>query len=66
MLTIEELKERLKDWDEVDLLDALGITSDLIVERFHDLIEDKYDTLTEEEEEEEDEFADKLSASDCY
>jgi len=48
-LTIEELKEKLAErLDEVTLLDLLGITSYDLVERFADLIEDKYDKLLKE------------------
>ena len=48
-LTIEELKEKLAErLDEVTLLDLLGITSYDLVERFADLIEDKYDKLLRE------------------
>lgn len=45
MLTLEEIKERLKRWDEVTLIEELGIQSDDIVERFDDLIEDYADRL---------------------
>ena len=48
-LTIEELKQKLAErLDEVTLLDLLGITSYDLVERFEDLIEDKYDKLLKE------------------
>lgn len=48
-LTIEELKERLKRYDEVTLLEILDISADDIVERFTDAIEDRYDVLIQEE-----------------
>jgi len=53
-ITVEELCEKLKSWDEVILLDALGLTSEDLVERFQDIILAKYEQLIEEYEEEED------------
>ena len=50
-LLFEELKEKLRDKDEVALLEELEITSDEIVDRFEDKIEDRYDILIEEYEE---------------
>ena len=48
-LTLEELKEKLAEQlDEVTLLEILGITSYDLVERFEDLIEDKFDKLEKE------------------
>lgn len=44
-LTLTDLFDRLKQWDEVELLDVLGITSEEIVERFNDIIEEKFDML---------------------
>jgi len=44
-LTLTDLFDRLKQWDEVELLDILGITSEEIVERFNDIIEEKFDIL---------------------
>ena len=44
-LTIEELKERLIMLDEVLLLELLDISSEDIVERFGDLIEEKQEQL---------------------
>lgn len=55
ILTFEELKEKLKDVDEVTLLEKLQIYSDEIVERFEDRIEDMYDELINEYNEEKDE-----------
>jgi hypothetical protein len=45
-LTLPELIERLKELDEVTLLELLGITSESLVDRFSDVIEEKQDTLT--------------------
>lgn len=47
-LTIEEIKERLKRWDEVALLEELEIDSEQIVERFEDVIEDNADRLEQQ------------------
>ena len=47
-LTIPEIKERLKQLPELDLLELLEITSEELVERFSDLIEDKADILEKE------------------
>lgn len=45
MLTLEEIKDKLKQLDEVTLLETLEITSDDLVERFLDRIEQQQDTL---------------------
>jgi hypothetical protein len=47
-LTLEEIKERLKRWDEIALIEELEIDSEQIVERFDDIIEDKADTLEQQ------------------
>ena len=48
MLTLEELKTRLSnEFDEISLLEILGIDAEMIVNRFGDLIEDRYDELIE-------------------
>jgi len=44
-LTLEEIKERMKRWDELTLLEELNIRSEDIVERFDDLIEEHADRL---------------------
>ena len=46
-LTKNDLRGRLCDVDEVVLLDALGVTSEMLVERFDDLIDEYYEKLTE-------------------
>lgn len=48
MITLQELKERLAQLDEVTLLETLEITSDDIVARFTDYIETNYEYLTGE------------------
>lgn len=45
MFTLEELKDKLKQLDEVTLLETLEITSDDLVERFLDRIEQQQDSL---------------------
>lgn len=44
-LTLMDILDRLRQIDEVELLDMLGINSDMIVERFMDLIEEQVDKL---------------------
>ena len=50
-LTITELQEKLKQIDEISLMEILEITSEDIVNKFIERIEDKYDTLIEDFEE---------------
>lgn len=47
-LTLNDIKDRLKLIDEIDLLELLEINSEDIVERFTDLIEDNFDKLERE------------------
>jgi hypothetical protein len=47
-LTLEEIKERLKRWDEVSLIEELEIDSEQIVERFEDIIEERADILEQQ------------------
>ena len=47
-LTLEEIKERMKRWDELTLLEELSIRSEDIVERFEDFIEDQADRLEQQ------------------
>lgn len=44
-LTLDELKERLSNLDEVTLLEVLDIHSDELIEAFEDRIEDNIDKL---------------------
>jgi hypothetical protein len=44
-LTLREILERLKSLDEVELCDILDISSEDIVERFIDVIEEKIEAL---------------------
>lgn len=45
MLTLEDIKQKLKQLDEVTLMEVLEITSNDLVDRFNDLIEQQQDTL---------------------
>jgi hypothetical protein len=47
-LTLREIQERLMQLDEISLLEILNITSEDLVERFADKIEDRADNLEEE------------------
>ena len=47
-LILEDLKDRLKKIDEISLLEVLEIDSEMLVDRFIDIIEDKQDELEEE------------------
>jgi hypothetical protein len=44
-LTLTDIIYRLKQLDEVDVVDILGLTTEDICDRFSDLIEDKADLL---------------------
>jgi len=45
MVTLEELKDKLKRLDEVTVVELLELTSEDLVDRCADLIEEKQDTL---------------------
>ena len=47
-ITIPELKEKLMQFDEVDVVELLNLTSEDILNRFDDIIELKYTTLIKE------------------
>lgn len=42
-LTLSDIIYRFKQLDEFDAVDALGITTEDLAERFADIIEDKFD-----------------------
>jgi hypothetical protein len=48
MLTLNDLCEKLKQIDEVSLMEILEISSEDIILKFIDKIEDKYDYLVNE------------------
>ena len=54
----EELKERLKRLDEITLMEVLEVSSEDLVERFDDRIEERQNELAEE-------FEDEAEESDC-
>ena len=45
MFTLEDIKDKLKQLDEVTLMETLEVTSEDLVERFVDRIEQKQETL---------------------
>ena len=47
-LTFEDVRDRLKNLDEITLLEVLDVSSEDIVERFADRIEDRLLDLEEE------------------
>jgi len=51
-ITLNDLCEHLKTIDEIDLVEKLCITSEDLVDRFEDRIEDKFDELVGEDEDE--------------
>lgn len=52
-LTIEELKEKLAQHDELTILEWLDVTSEELVEFLSDQIEEKYEDLIEKFQDEE-------------
>lgn len=47
-VTFEEVCERLKRIDEISLLEVLNLSSEDLVERFRDVIEERYELLAPE------------------
>jgi hypothetical protein len=47
-LTLVELKEKLMQFDEIDIIELLDLTSENILDRFEDVVEDNYDKLIKE------------------
>lgn len=45
MITLDELKEKMMRLDEVTLMETLELTSADLVNRFSDIIENKYEDL---------------------
>lgn len=58
-MTINDLFDRLKELDELSILEILNLTSEQLIDRFQDEIEFKYDTLVEQFEDEDDTFVDR-------
>lgn len=44
-LTLRDIMERMAKLDEITLLEVLNISSEELIERFTDKIEDKFDEL---------------------
>lgn len=55
-LTINELFDRLKELDELSILEILNISSEELIQRFQDEIEERYDNLVTKFEDENDEI----------
>ncbi len=53
-VTFEELRDKLRQVDEISLLEILDISSEELVERFQDRIEDRMEELESDFEEESD------------
>lgn len=47
MITLTELFEKLKEVDEVTLIELLELNSASLVDKFQDEIEERFDKLTE-------------------
>lgn len=47
MMTIHEVKEKLKRYDELTILELLDISSEELVEAFTEVIEDNLETIKE-------------------
>jgi hypothetical protein len=58
-LTLHELCEKLKNLDEISILELLNISAEELVNRFQDEIEERYDNLTEQFEDEDSTFLDR-------
>lgn len=63
-LTINELFDRLKELDELSILEILNISSEEIIQRFQDEIEDHFDTLVLKFENEDNEIMGREKVSD--
>ena len=51
MITLEEYKNELKEYDQMEIVDRLEITSEDLVDRFDDRVEDKYNEIEDDDEE---------------
>lgn len=51
-MVLSELKDKLKTLDEITLLEVLNVNSELLVERFDDLIEEDFEQLARQFQEE--------------
>lgn len=48
MLTLVDVCDRLKQQDEISILEILEITSDELVDRFKDKVEENYEELADD------------------
>lgn len=48
MITLVELKEKLKNVDEISLMELLDVSSEDLIEAFEDKIEERYEELQKE------------------
>ncbi len=48
MITVQELKQKMMQLDEVTLMELLEVTSEDLVNRFGDIIENNYDYFSGE------------------
>lgn len=48
MITLSDAFDRLKQIDEISLMEVLGISSEDLVDRFQDVIESKFNTIADE------------------
>ena len=48
MLTFIDVRDRLKQQDEISVLEVLEINSEELVDRFKDRVEEKFDYLVED------------------
>jgi hypothetical protein len=58
-LLFNELLDKLRKWDEVSLMELLGLTADDIVDRFEDIIETKQEEIREYFDESDEETVDE-------
>jgi len=58
--TYFELLSKLKRWPEIDLLERLDISSEELVDRFEDIIEQKFNSLVADVEDDENFFNETL------
>ena len=58
-LTIHDLFDRLKELDELSILEILNISSEDLINKFQYEIEDKFDNLVEKFDDEDNPFMDR-------
>ena len=63
-MTINELFDKLKELDELSILEMLNVTSEQLVDRFQDEIEDIYDELSVKFEDEDNEIMGREEGTD--